>query len=55
MIKVTENIQAAMKILEGNLPFNISIINFIKNNKIYNIEIIDNSVVVRGESYHLRD
>ena len=45
-----ENIQAAMKILEGNLPFNISIINFIKNNKIYNIEIIDNSVVVRGES-----
>lgn len=45
-----EDIQAAIKILEANLAYNISIINFIKNNKIYKIEIIDNSVVVRGES-----
>jgi len=45
-----EDIQAAMKILEENLPYNISIINFIKNNNIYNIEVIDNSVIVRGES-----
>ena len=45
-----KDIRSALKILEGNLPYNISIVNFIKNNKIYNIEIIDNSVVVRGES-----
>jgi hypothetical protein len=40
----------ALKILERDLINNISIINFIKNNRVLSIDIIGNSVVVKGIS-----
>jgi RimJ/RimL family protein N-acetyltransferase len=43
-------IKTALTILEQNRPNNISIINFIKNNKIFSVDIVGNSVLVKGES-----
>ena len=45
-----DNLNAALKILEGDIPNNISLINLIKNNTIYSIDIIGNSVLVRSKS-----
>ena len=43
-------LNSVIQILGKNSPNNISIINFIKNNKIFSADIIGNSVLVRGES-----
>ena len=43
-------LNSVIQILEKDRPNNISIINFIKNNKIFSADIIGNSVLVRGES-----
>jgi len=40
----------SLKILGASVPKNISIINFIKNNKIFSLDIIGSSVLVKGES-----
>jgi 8-oxo-dGTP diphosphatase len=40
----------ALRILERDRPNNISIINFIKNKTIFSVDLIGNSVLVRGES-----
>ena len=45
-----DKINAALKILENDRVNNICIINFIKNNQILSIDIIGNSVLVRGVS-----
>ena len=41
---------AALQILEKDKPNNISVINFIKDNTIYSVDIIGKSVLVKGES-----
>ena len=43
-------LNSVIQILEKDSPNNISIINFIKNNKIFSADIIGDSVLVRGES-----
>jgi len=45
-----DTLNSALKILEGDKNNNISIINFIKNNQILSIDIIGNSILVRGVS-----
>jgi hypothetical protein len=45
-----DNIQTALKKLETDRIKNISIINFIKNNEILSVDIINNSVIVKGIS-----
>lgn len=45
-----DNTQTALKKLETDRIKNISIINFIKNNKMLSVDIIENSVLVRGIS-----
>jgi 8-oxo-dGTP diphosphatase len=45
-----DTIEASLKILEADVPINISLINFLKYNQILNVEIIDNSVIARGLS-----
>jgi len=45
-----ELIKTTLDILEKDRINNISLINFIKNNRIFSTEIIGNSVLVRGES-----
>ena len=45
-----DKIEAALKILEADIPRNISLINFLKYNQILNVEIIENSVLARGIS-----
>ena len=47
---INKRIESAIRILEQNRPKNISIINFIKSNKIFSVDIIGNSVLVKGES-----
>jgi ribosomal protein S18 acetylase RimI-like enzyme len=45
-----DKINTALKILENDRVNNICVINFIKNNQILSIDIIGNSVLVRGVS-----
>jgi len=45
-----DKINTALKILENDRVNNICVINFIKNNRISSIDIIGNSVLVRGVS-----
>lgn len=45
-----DKIKIALDILKRDKTNNIGIINFIKNNRIYGVDIIGNSVLVRGES-----
>ena len=47
---INSNIKSALQILELDVPKNISIINFIKNNQILSVDIIGTSVLVRGTS-----
>jgi 8-oxo-dGTP diphosphatase len=49
-LTINSNIKSALQILEQDVPKNISIINFIKNNQILSVDIIGNSVLVRGTS-----
>lgn len=49
-MEINDRINNALKILEGDKSNNISIINFIKNNQILNIDIIGSSILVRGVS-----
>lgn len=45
-----DDINTALKILEGDRTDNISLINFIKSNQIVSIDIIGNSVLIKGVS-----
>lgn len=45
-----EEIETALNKLEQNKINNISIINFIKNNRLLSVDIIGNSVLIRGKS-----
>ncbi|MEJ2613988.1 MAG: GNAT family N-acetyltransferase [Ignavibacteriaceae bacterium] len=48
-----EEIEKALNKLERDKTNNISIINFIKNNRLLSVEIIGNSVLMRGKSDHV--
>jgi 8-oxo-dGTP diphosphatase len=45
-----DTIEAALRILETDMAKNISMINFLRNNQILSIEIIQNTVLIRGVS-----
>jgi hypothetical protein len=49
-LTINSNIKSALRILEQDVPKNISIINFIKNNQILCVDITGTSVLVKGTS-----
>ncbi len=49
-MEIVSSLTSTLKILEGDRTNNISIINFIKNNQILNVDIIGRSILVRGVS-----